>query len=364
MQRLQGALEALWRGGRGGAGGAGQAVTGSLRREPASRRAQVMPLGRWAIMYAREADPDVKCRRASRANRPEPDGAGSAATARSPSTTADDPLSYARNMAHYHRQSSARTPDVLRLAFPGPRAKKPSREPIGNAIRHKASPNVIPCASGSHVWGESTHDDSALGRRRAVPAPYVHAIIEVKASLTKRSIEDALRKLREVNDFTEKSRPSFCCGTVFAEVKRGLLSRSALIEEVRAPDITGYFGGIVLRAESLEPRLAGYFTFLDSEKSEPMMPLARDPGGLVIDKENRPVLTERGDVAEVVALEGKWNFDKGYSPLVRGVHLHWSYNSFPRFALDLLERLDGVYNPQAQKKRMHYGMSYSRRPEA
>lgn len=214
------------------------------------------------------------------------------------------------------------------------------------------------------LWGESTHDDSALGRRRAMPAPYVHAIIEAKASLTKRSIEDALRKLREVNDFAEKGRPSFCCGIVFAEVKRGLLRRSALIEEVRALDITGYFGGIVLRAESLEPRLAGYFTFLDSEKSEPMMPLARDPGGLVIDEENRPVLTEQGDVAEVVVLEGKWNFDKGYSPLVRGVHLLWSYNSFPRFALDLLERLDGVYNPRVQKKRMHYGMSYYRRPEA
>ena len=134
-------------------------------------------------------------------------------------------------------------------------------------------------ANAPVLWVETTQDQSQLGKRRAVPANFVHAVLEVKATLTKRAIGDALAKLEEANEFVGHLNPTFSSGIVFAEVKQGLQKRCSLAENLNRPDIVGYFGGIILRAEKLDPKLAGYFSLINTDRTEEHMPLVRDPGG-------------------------------------------------------------------------------------
>jgi hypothetical protein len=90
------------------------------------------------------------------------------------------------------------------------------------------------------------------------------------------------------------------------------------------------------------------------------MPLVRDIGDLKRDDQGNPQLTEQGDVVMAYAQDNVWNFDKGYSPIVKNVNLLWAYNSFPRFFIDLLERLQGTYNPLDTPQQGAYGLSFVR----
>lgn len=215
-------------------------------------------------------------------------------------------------------------------------------------------------ANSPVLWAETTLDKSEHGKRRAIPAKYVHSVFEVKSTFNSKSIEEALEKLLEINDFGGDLNAAYSSAIVFIEVKSGLQKNCALAEKLYRTDIAGYYGGIILRAENLDENLAGYFQFIDGHTTEKHMPLAKDPGGLSINEENNPVLTEQGDTCFTIALENKWNFDKGYSPIVKNIHLCWSYNEFPNFAIDVLDRVNGEFDAKTRKKKMYYGMSFFR----
>lgn len=215
-------------------------------------------------------------------------------------------------------------------------------------------------ANSPVLWAETTLDKSEHGKRRALPAKYVHSVFEVKSTFNSKSIEEALEKLREANDFAGDLHAAYSSAIVFIEVKSGLQKNCALAEKLYRTDITGYYGGIILRAEKLDDNLTGYFQFMDGGKTENNMPLAKDPGGLSVNDKNDPVLTEQGDTCQAIALEDKWNFDKGYSPALKNIHLCWSYNGFPNFAIDVLDRVNGEFDRKTRKKKMYYGMSFFR----
>ena len=126
-------------------------------------------------------------------------------------------------------------------------------------------------------------------------------------------------------------------------------------------NVPGYFGGLILRAEGFDPNLTGYYQFVDSGTATiNTMPLIRDIGALKRNDRGDPMATEQGDGITAHAIDNVWNFDKGYSPIVKDVHLFWSYNSFPLFFIDLLERLQGTYDPAKAAQQGAYGLSFTR----
>ncbi|GBE31685.1 hypothetical protein BMS3Bbin05_00588 [bacterium BMS3Bbin05] len=210
------------------------------------------------------------------------------------------------------------------------------------------------------LWGETNFDKSNQGKSRAIPAEYVHSILEVKSTLTLKSIKDAKEKLKELNDSSSLLNQNYSSGIVFFEIKNKQQDKCELAENLFDADIAGYFGGAILRAEGLDENITGYYQFMKHEKTEYAMPFVREIGGLEIDDRGKPCLTKQGDYCEAVALEDRWNFDKGYTPIVKNIHLCWSYNAFPHFILDTLERLEGKFSPNDNSKKNHYGMSYIR----
>ena len=211
------------------------------------------------------------------------------------------------------------------------------------------------------LWASNNPDDREQGRSLAIPAKYVRAVLEVKAAFNKKSIEDAKDKLRELNQCADHLSADYSSGMVFFEARQDELKSCKIAESLWDEEIHGYFGGLILRAEGIDPRVTGYFV-LASGASETVasMPLARDAGGLQVDGNGDPLLTQQGDVCNAYSADGAWHFEKGYSPIVEGVHLNWSYNGFPAFFVDLLERLEGAYDPGKVSERGAFGFSFNR----
>jgi hypothetical protein len=211
------------------------------------------------------------------------------------------------------------------------------------------------------LWASNDPDKALQGRERAIPAEHVRAVLEVKSTFTKRNITGAKAKLSELNLCQTHLRKEFVSGIVFLEVREAEQRSCAIGELLLADDIVGYFGGLVLRAEGHDPNITGYFTFLnDATTTESAMPLVREVTSVSRGTDGMLTLPNQGDVGSAIAYDDVWNFDVGYSPVVRGVLLKWAYNSFPEFFWDLIARMQGTYDPDSAGPRPLYGMSFIR----
>ena len=208
------------------------------------------------------------------------------------------------------------------------------------------------------LWIDANSDKSDYGKRRAIPAEYVYTVFEIKSTFNGRSIDQALKKLDQINLFAKNLNKSFSSAIVFIEVKLKEQRKCELAEKLFRKNIFGYYGGVILRAERLDDNITGYFQFYDYGKTEKTMPLVKDIKGLIIDEQNRPIITKQGDFCEIKILDNMLHFNNGYSPRVENVDIFWSYNSFPNFAIDILDRLNGRFNSKNHKRKMSYGMSF------
>jgi len=208
------------------------------------------------------------------------------------------------------------------------------------------------------LWGTPDPDKSDQGKIRAIPADYVHAVLEIKSTLNRQSIKDAKKKLKEINIYKGHLKETFFAGIVFFEVKSSEQRSCKVAVDLYDGDILGYFGGLIIRAEGHDENITGYYHLLPGTETVEAMPLVREIGGLEIDDKGNPVLTKQGDTCQAIPKDNIWHFDKGYSPNIENIHLDWSYNSFPQFTFDILARLNGTY--ELGKYSSSYGMSFFR----
>lgn len=210
------------------------------------------------------------------------------------------------------------------------------------------------------LWASGDSEVNEQGRERAIPARFVYAVLEVKATFTKKHIDDAVLKLEELAQSQAQLPKNFVSMIVFFEVRVGQQQTCKLAEPLARSDLPGYCGGLILRAEAVDPNLAGYFSLHEDEVETLVgVPLVRDPGRLQRDGEGNPQITAGCGCITAYAFDDVWNFDNGYSPTIKNLNLVWSYNSFASFCLDFLERLQGTYDASAPKTNS-YGLSFSR----
>lgn len=207
------------------------------------------------------------------------------------------------------------------------------------------------------LWTSTNPDAADQGRTRAIPADFVRAIVEVKATLTRENIRKGKEKLRQLQALGESLKAPFVSCMVFFEVLQPEQKSASIARDFVDEGIPGYFGGLILRAEGLDENVSGQFGFLSRDQTDESMPLVREIGELQCDPSGNPQI-KRGDALETFSGEGMWHFDLGYSPIVENVLLRWSYNSFPHFVIELLHRINGTYNPE--RSSASYGTSYLR----
>jgi hypothetical protein len=111
------------------------------------------------------------------------------------------------------------------------------------------------------LWVEGNSDTSLSGRSLAIPAEYVHSVLEIKTSFEPSTTKDALTHLQDLEPllvemdspqeiFRNFLPPEFFSAVVFIEVrKKNEYSVKALNNMLPKRNMRGYHGGIILRAE-------------------------------------------------------------------------------------------------------------------
>lgn len=123
------------------------------------------------------------------------------------------------------------------------------------------------------LWVDGSSDSSPQGRSMAIPVEYVCGVIEVKAVFNKRSVKEAVEQLRKLRPLMGIRKPSvhdyrfylpknFFCATVFYELhKKDERDFGALDAMLDGSDLRGFYGGYILRPESIEKYSSGRITF-------------------------------------------------------------------------------------------------------
>jgi hypothetical protein len=187
------------------------------------------------------------------------------------------------------------------------------------------------------LWTEISPDHSISGRIRAIPAEYVHAILEVKSTFNAKNIADAFKKLNEidpllgiedVNEPYKQYIPSnFYMGMIFFELPEKEQGKLQLLNKLIPVNfLRGFFGGIILSAEGLDPINTGQFRYIPVGNS-PLPPLVKTKG--------RTLASVEG---------GIWSDSIEQSPgEYTACMFSWAVQNFALFAFDLISVMNGTY---------------------
>ena len=93
------------------------------------------------------------------------------------------------------------------------------------------------------------------------------------------------------------------------------------------------------------------------------IPIAKNIDEIKIHRNEAGNITLSEQGAGLTAFDGpdkQWHFSKEYGPIIYGqlfsLTVNWSHNSFARFALDLLSRLEGM--PLKEDRRYMFGQVF------
>ncbi|GGE43016.1 DUF6602 domain-containing protein [Psychroflexus planctonicus] len=202
------------------------------------------------------------------------------------------------------------------------------------------------------LWIEADYDDSAQGKKRAIPAEYVFSVVEVKSTFNKKNIRNAMNKLSDLNSLKEYLPKEFTCSTFFFEIKNNLKSKPNVLEEFLSEEVYGFRGGIILKSE-INTEMTGLIEQIkiddnnESHKNK-NRDLVKD-----IDKIDMKI-NEKGNIRFkgkagwrlYTGKNGHLHFNKvHYSPIINsgenGIMLSWSHNNFTKYIINLLGSLEG-----------------------
>ena len=203
------------------------------------------------------------------------------------------------------------------------------------------------------LWIEENRDKAEGGRARIIPAEYVGAVIEVKAAFNRRSVTDAIGKLRQLApliagvDVPGERYPKFLpanavLGCLFFELREADSRDMQALEEFRNLSFgRGFYGAVILRGEGLEVDKAA--------RIEPCIVVGQSYGGKIHDAG----LLSNWTMLATVELEGRFC----------SADMHWSDVTFSTFAFDLLALLRNTYEHGRVSSFHGYDFSGFSRPQ-
>lgn len=191
------------------------------------------------------------------------------------------------------------------------------------------------------LWIENNADYSSQGISLAIPVEYVRGVIEIKSAFNKKTARKAVEQLLRLQPLLAKIEPvdqlvklylppSFFCATVFFELhKKTEMEFAALDEILEASNIRGYYGGYILRGETLDNYYSGKLS-LRRRDSE-------------VQADNKSLLfwasSKSKKIAENIYVNSYLDFSESY---------------FAEFAFDIIALLKGNYHPNILSA--YYGM--------
>jgi hypothetical protein len=185
------------------------------------------------------------------------------------------------------------------------------------------------------LWVESHPGLSEHGKSCAIPAEYVHGVIEVKSSFDSSTATKAIEHLFDLeplltgidtaNERYKKYLPlGFFSAIVFFELrKENEFSKAALNNLIPNKELRGYYGGIVLRGEGLDSDKTGQVKMLHSETQIES----------TVGKTKESLITG-SPLADSRAYKDHYHL---------GAMLMWNETYFAQFAFDMVALMSGAY---------------------
>lgn len=187
------------------------------------------------------------------------------------------------------------------------------------------------------VWVDDNPDYSELGKSRAVIAPYVKAVLEVKSRLTAQSAKKSIEHLLKLEPFLREDQheakitkylpKEFFSMVFFYEMHKKDNRKQTLTNLIPGRYLRGFSGGFILRGEVKHK----------DESATISAPLRADQ------KINDPDLSNRLPMDNQYAM-GISNGKKDNNEFYLYMATRWGIDEFSRFAFDLLARLNGCYD--------------------
>jgi hypothetical protein len=217
------------------------------------------------------------------------------------------------------------------------------------------------------LWVQEDADTSEQGKKRAIPAKYTCAILEVKSSLSARTIKDSLAKLAEINPIGSHFPLKFSSYTIFFDLPTEETGNWNLLKYfLQQPLPHNYYGGMVLRS-NVDIEMTGLIRIFQGKNEKEnlelqKLPLAKSPSELRIQRDAKNNVTLSEPLAGVMAYSdgSQYHFSKQYGPVLfsndTGLSIEWSYNGFTAFTIDLLSRIEE--RSMEQKEGQRFGQVF------
>ena len=198
------------------------------------------------------------------------------------------------------------------------------------------------------LWASSNEDQSPQGRHRAIPAKYVAAVYEVKATLTDRSVSESLEKLSQLVPVKEHFPSHYSCGVIFAQL--GKSSDANILERLlKGVHVPGFWGGGVLRADC-DPSITGLLIASPSGEAKPGLSsreLVQPIASLDIRHQNGSILVAPGASVSLTQVAPNTyaitkRYTVSYTTEEHHVALMWSRAGFAELAAQIVNSLEGI----------------------
>lgn len=182
------------------------------------------------------------------------------------------------------------------------------------------------------LWVDENPDYSEQGRSLAIPVEYVRGVIEVKSAFNKTTATDAIDHLAKLKPLMQKidlpQQPiklylpkEFFCATVFFELRKEQEKDFAALDTLLdATDLRGFYGGFILRSETLDEYYSGKLSIVLEEKNR--------------DDNNKSLFF--------------WSYSKSKKlkeNLYCKILLNHCESYFSQFSFDIIAMLKGTYHP-------------------
>lgn len=192
------------------------------------------------------------------------------------------------------------------------------------------------------LWVDDSSDLSGQGRSLAIPVEYVYGVIEVKSAFNKKAAKNAAEQLAKLkplmtnidnDDIPVKMYlpKNFFCATVFFELRKNDMMDFAAIDQLaEASELRGFYGGYILRGETLKNYFSGKLALIKEKDDSP--------------DNNTSLLF--------------WAKSKGKKVGVNEylkIFLHFSESHFSEFAFDIIALLKGNYDLNILSSLYGYG---------
>jgi hypothetical protein len=200
------------------------------------------------------------------------------------------------------------------------------------------------------LWTEISPDHSMSGRIRAIPAEYIHGVLEIKSTFNAKSIADAFKKLNElaplleIEDSNEPYKQyissDFYMGMIFFELPEKEQGKLQLLNKLMPANfLRGFFGGIILSADGLDQRKTGRFVYQSVGNSPLSLAGVKGRTLISVDGDILSDSTEISPGEHIVCMFG------------------WSESNFSLFAFELIGVMNGTYHPGFVSS--WYGLTFS-----